>query len=172
MLQTRQEPAATEALVARLARPQMMWHALFVFAGLGFSVTQVVPTGPARVAALVALGLIGVAFGLTLRRLVLRMRLVVGRDGLTLPGGDLLVPWSDVVSVEQVDRGLPGPALRLELRDGPGLLVRQAPGASIPRGQRVQLERGNTLDCPLRGWDRTPGEIVRAAEARACVAAA
>jgi hypothetical protein len=163
MLQTRQE---LETLVARPAhRGRMLPHAGIMLAGIGVSIATVMPSGPPRVAAFAVLALVAVVVIRTVRRLAGTIRLVVDSHGITWPGGDLLVPWADVIALALVDRGIVGPALRVEVRDGPGLLARQRPEASIARGHRLGLERNGRLECGLMGWDHPALEVFEAAAA-------
>jgi hypothetical protein len=166
MMPVRQEPTTAEPFVARFKAPKGGSH--FVFAPFGFSIWLATraPAGPVRVLAVAVVAGLALAAVLWFRKRLGKARLAIDDAGVGWPAGDLFVPWADVVSVALVDRGITGVALRIEVRDGSGLVARQSPEASIPGPLRRRLAETGVLECGVATLDRPPDEVFEAAAAR------
>jgi hypothetical protein len=157
----RQEEATADRLVARFSVRKFAPHAVLGWATVGLSAAWLASFGDRGTAAL-GLALFGLATIVLVAGgalMVKKLELVVDHQGIRCPGDALVVPWGDVVSLDLTGRSV----LRVEVRDGPGLLARQSPGLSMWRMRRQRLAERGVLDCPVGGLDRSPAEILDAA---------
>jgi hypothetical protein len=160
MVQMRQEDASGDRMVARLSRRRLLPHAVATWAGLGLSVAALASFDSGMTAlGVVLFGVASVVLVAGLWLMAVKLELIVDHEGIRCPGDRLVVPWADVVSVDLAGRS----ALRVEVRDGRGLLARQAPDLSMWGPRRRRLADSGVLACPVGGLDRSPTEILNAA---------
>lgn len=159
MGQMRQEGTTADRLVARLALRKLAPHAVVGLTGLAASAALVAAYGGPAELGPIAFGLASLVLVAGLTLMSRKLELVVDHQGIHCPGDALVMPWGDVASLDLTGRSV----LRVEVRDGLGLLARQSPELSMWRARRRRLAESGVLDCPVGILDRSPTEILQAA---------